>query len=1003
MLLFGGIVVNSQAQQVNADQAMDNYTSYDFGSRAAEANPLASDVLKAEFAERMNANLSTQLRMKGAVDHPALGAHFKHYTPNNTGSNGLSDVRVRFVEEDSQGKLYFSTSGMDIWNGFGWENHNPSNSPIPNMVIHDMLEDRMGNIWLATFSGLARVDGESGDFQIFNEVNGLISPLVLTLHEAKDGRIFAGHRWNETFGGGVSVLNAYGSVNYTFNGEQGLFGESVEDFAESDGKIYIATGADPTNGESGGITVYDLRGDSVITAYHKDNSDLPTNEVGNLAVDQDGNLWAGLYTNSNIGNTEGGIVKFDGTSWTHFSQENGDNVGVDLRDLHVDSNGDLWIASVQGVHKYDGSTFTEVVAEADIPMIFLADVNELSDGRMTFSTFNSFENNGGVHFYDPATDSWEYISSSTDNGANSQIYFGADYDSKGNLWVTGFYGLQKFDGSKWETWTAADGLAYTYGWDLIVDSNDNVWVNSTENGLTRINADGSIDTITDHGFFVESNYEATNGDMWFGDYYGDYNNDGTLESNGILHYDGSSYTVYDSTNGLPTGSAGAVISISEDQQGRILAATHDGLYRLEGGSFTKWEFEGYNGGPVFKLHLDSQNRLWINDGSRTSLLDGVNWQYFDAQDGIDGWVEDIEEDMSGRVWLAQPDGAVVYDNGKFHRVSPKNGIPTGGYVYDLAPSRTDAGTMAFAIYNGGIVVMESELPVFVSDISDNPDDQGNWIRVQVGGYLLSQNYTGDGADAWRVEVNMDGNWESASPVSPASSNSISVQVSVTKPTGVTADETNSYEFRVVALNEEEGVVGVSETVTGFAEDNIAPAKVQSLTSEKADGNITLSWQGVDDNDLSGYEVYDASVSDFSASEPIASTTNLSIEIEDKSYDELLVVSKDIHNNYGAPVATMIETSNDQVTGLPKDFELNQNYPNPFNPTTKISYALPQNSHVRISVYNSIGQQVAVLMNEVRSAGNHQVNFNAAQLNSGMYIYKIEAGNFTQTRKMMLIK
>jgi hypothetical protein len=90
-------------------------------------------------------------------------------------------------------------------------------------------------------------------------------------------------------------------------------------------------------------------------------------------------------------------------------------------------------------------------------------------------------------------------------------------------------------------------------------------------------------------------------------------------------------------------------------------------------------------------------------------------------------------------------------------------------------------------------------------------------------------------------------------------------------------------------------------------------------------------------------------------------------------------------------------------GAPKNYELNQNYPNPFNPTTTISFKLPEASQVKLTVYNILGQEVKVLIDEFKEAGLHTINFKAEDLNSGLYIYKLQAGSFTQTRKMTLIK
>ncbi len=88
---------------------------------------------------------------------------------------------------------------------------------------------------------------------------------------------------------------------------------------------------------------------------------------------------------------------------------------------------------------------------------------------------------------------------------------------------------------------------------------------------------------------------------------------------------------------------------------------------------------------------------------------------------------------------------------------------------------------------------------------------------------------------------------------------------------------------------------------------------------------------------------------------------------------------------------------------PLSFALNQNYPNPFNPTTTISYSVPEKSFVTIKVYNVLGNVVASLVNNQIEAGEHNVQFNANELSSGVYFYTITAGNFSATKKLMLLK
>ncbi|MCA2005102.1 MAG: T9SS type A sorting domain-containing protein, partial [Ignavibacterium sp.] len=85
------------------------------------------------------------------------------------------------------------------------------------------------------------------------------------------------------------------------------------------------------------------------------------------------------------------------------------------------------------------------------------------------------------------------------------------------------------------------------------------------------------------------------------------------------------------------------------------------------------------------------------------------------------------------------------------------------------------------------------------------------------------------------------------------------------------------------------------------------------------------------------------------------------------------------------------------------FTLEQNYPNPFNPTTRISWQSPVNSQQTLKVYDVLGNEVATLVDEFREAGRYEIEFDASKLASGMYLYQLKADNYTETKKMILIK
>jgi hypothetical protein len=104
-----------------------------------------------------------------------------------------------------------------------------------------------------------------------------------------------------------------------------------------------------------------------------------------------------------------------------------------------------------------------------------------------------------------------------------------------------------------------------------------------------------------------------------------------------------------------------------------------------------------------------------------------------------------------------------------------------------------------------------------------------------------------------------------------------------------------------------------------------------------------------------------------------------------------------------PNPVITDIGNDIIADIPNKFVLSQNYPNPFNPSTKIKFTLPKADKVKIELYNNLGQNVKDLLNKHMKAGQHEVEFNAQNLSSGVYFYKIEAGEFQDVKKMILLR
>jgi hypothetical protein len=120
------------------------------------------------------------------------------------------------------------------------------------------------------------------------------------------------------------------------------------------------------------------------------------------------------------------------------------------------------------------------------------------------------------------------------------------------------------------------------------------------------------------------------------------------------------------------------------------------------------------------------------------------------------------------------------------------------------------------------------------------------------------------------------------------------------------------------------------------------------------------------------------------------------------------------NSIGFPIAFTIPGSVKELTSGPTgiinennfiadDFRLYQNYPNPFNPSTNLEFGISKLGFVSFKVYDALGKEIAVLFNEIKPAGKYSIEFNGSNLSSGIYFYKLESGDFSETKRMILLK
>jgi len=212
-------------------------------------------------------------------------------------------------------------------------------------------------------------------------------------------------------------------------------------------------------------------------------------------------------------------------------------------------------------------------------------------------------------------------------------------------------------------------------------------------------------------------------------------------------------------------------------------------------------------------------------------------------------------------------------------------------------------------------------------------------------------------------------------------------------------------------------------------DLMAPGVISDLdTSSVTDNSVTLIWTAPgDDGTMGRADLYDirfhtaAVESDTTAWWDTAYTVaNAPDPSSAGERDSCIVMGLTTGKTYYFAVKTADEVPNwsgisniapgtptgvkeQNVLDLPKTFSLSQNYPNPFNPITEIGYALPRDCQVKLEVFNILGQKVATLVDGEQRAGYKSVKWDASSFSSGIYFYRLQTGNFVQTRKMILLK
>jgi ligand-binding sensor domain-containing protein len=354
--------------------------------------------------------------------------------------------------------------------------------------------------------------------------------------------------------------------------------------------------------------------------------------VNALLADREGLLWLG---------TNGGLVRFDGQTFTHFTVEQGLPNGR-VTSLVQDQHGVLWLGMSRGLVRFDGRTFTHFAAEHGIPSSVIQALVEDYTGRIWAGT------DEGLIRYDG---DGKFTTFTAADGLYNENISSLTVDDSGRIWAGTFSGgASVSDGESFTSFRMADGLADNRVRGLLKDGQGRIWIGSWE-GVDIYDGEDFIHLATEDGLVdnhVVSFFEDSSGRIWIGTRLGV----STFDERGIADFQSAN-----------DWADGPVQAFAEDRDGGIWLGTRRGLIRYAGDkSALSVEGELLRQKRARSLLEDGEGRIWIGTEGGVSIYDDGNLSSLSIADGlIDESVLSLMEDNAGRIWIGTEGGVSIYE------------------------------------------------------------------------------------------------------------------------------------------------------------------------------------------------------------------------------------------------------------------------------------------------------------------------------------------------------
>lgn len=497
---------------------------------------------------------------------------------------------------------------------------------LPHSVVRGVAQTDDGYLWIATYEGLARFNGET--FTTFNKANlpGVRRDTILSFLKARDGSL-----WIGTNGGGVTRLR--NGKTETFGVEQGLPSDIVAGLAEDgQGTIWIGT--------SDGLTAW--RDGKVQRTWRAVEGEEYA--ILSLAAAPDGTVW--------IGGRNSGLFAFRHGAIT----PEGALGNITVFALRCDPDGTLWVGAGDGLHRITNGAMSRIDS---IPIDQVTTLIRDSDRNLWVGTY--------THGLWRLAANGEVDHLAARDGLLNNSVRSLFEDAERTLWVGSNNGLESFSAGKFVSVGPREGLSDAYTRSAFEDREGNIWIGTAE-GLNRISREGTKIFTTADGLssdYVFAVSETPDGAIWIG------------TARGVNRFFQGHFTSYQGPEGIPSPT---VRALHCDRSGTLWLGTDAGALRYQNGRFERvTPGEGWDRTFVQAFAESDDGSLWIGSDGRgiARWANGV-FTVWNEQRGLpDGHILSLYSDHSRTLWIGTDSaGLIRMKDGKFTQYTAARGLPS---------------------------------------------------------------------------------------------------------------------------------------------------------------------------------------------------------------------------------------------------------------------------------------------------------------------------------------